>query len=736
MSPHLKFVGNRFDSFQKNGNGYRALCPMHDDSSPSLSLAEGKNGGVVIRCMAGCPTDAVLEVVGLRLRDLMPGAEVVDQIYSYFDADGKLLYQAVRMFPKSFRQRSPDGNGGWVWSTKDCPKVLYRLPELLASPRRERLLIVEGEKDVDRLVAMGFSATCNVGGAGKWLTDYSETLRDRHVAILADNDAPGRDHAEFVAGCLSGVAASVKVVELPNLPEKGDVSDWLDGGGTADQLRDLLLATPTHRPSQPSSGDIAKGKPKGTTHRVEEKTLKTGVNCDGLSDGLDAEGGDSADGSAAEPDGSTQRVQPVLPFPTSALPGLLARFVTTAAAALPCPPDFIGVMMLAVMGSLIGRKRQIEIKKGWREYALLWVAIVARSGERKSPAFALVTEPLRLIQKALLHAFRKAKKEHAAIPSKERGDTPAPRLKQCLTTDTTIEALKDVLADNPNGVIYAADELAGWARGIGQYKAGSGDDKQIWLSIWSSTQIVSNRRGNPEPIVIDDPFVAITGGIQPDALPDLIDDAREDGFPARILFASPKPVPQGNWTDTTVDQSTDYLDLCKQLYDLKAIKEPHRVDAEAKQLWIKWVNDHRAESPPDNLRPTWSKAEGHLLRIVLIIHLTRQLCNETKSVNVDAKSMEGGIELIEYFKSHAHKVYGNLHLYAGKDRLSRALKWVRKHGGTVTARQARLNGFCPNIEDAVQLFQDLEHHGHGHVTKGRNNSVLFTLRTDAQPEEK
>ncbi|MEF3058714.1 phage/plasmid primase, P4 family [Ralstonia solanacearum] len=156
--------------------------------------------------------------------------------YDYIDADGVLLFQVCRMAPKDFRQRRPDGNGGWSWSVKGVEQVPYRLPQLLARPD-EIIFIVEGEKDAENLAALGLLATCNAGGANKWHASLSQHFRGRHVVILPDKDDAGRAHAQLVAGKLQGVAASVRVLELPNLPHKGDVSDWLEAGNDADELR-------------------------------------------------------------------------------------------------------------------------------------------------------------------------------------------------------------------------------------------------------------------------------------------------------------------------------------------------------------------------------------------------------------------------------------------------------------------------------------------------------------------
>src|SRR6202044_304078 len=108
----------------------------------------------------------------------------------------------------------------------------YHLPELLAADPAKSVFIAEGEKDVDNLRNHRVVATTNAGGAGKWKPSYNEFFRDRHVVILQDNDDAGQQHAEAVADSLRGTAASVRVLLLPELPPKGDVSDWLSDGGT------------------------------------------------------------------------------------------------------------------------------------------------------------------------------------------------------------------------------------------------------------------------------------------------------------------------------------------------------------------------------------------------------------------------------------------------------------------------------------------------------------------------
>lgn len=256
---------------RRNGRGWTARCPAHDDHHPSLDIDDGPDDKPLVICRAGCPQTAVIEA--LRARGLWPDGRRpnghdaaagkprrrIVATYDYRDAAGQLLFQVVRFEPKDFRQRRPARPGdppdatrdGWAWSTAGIEPVPYRLPELLkAVAHDQRIMIVEGEKDVDRLAALGIPATCNPGGAGKWRDCLSQHFRGADVVIVPDNDDAGRRHAEAVARSLAPVAGRVRILDAidAGLPPKGDVSDWLAAGGTVEALNALVDAAPDWRP--------------------------------------------------------------------------------------------------------------------------------------------------------------------------------------------------------------------------------------------------------------------------------------------------------------------------------------------------------------------------------------------------------------------------------------------------------------------------------------------------------
>jgi hypothetical protein len=230
---------------------WAACCPAHDDGHASLSVSRGDDGRALVHCHAGCTPEAICKALGLDVRDLFCKQERrIVATYDYRDASGTLLFQAVRYEPKEFSQRRPDGRGGWIWNMSGVARVLYHLPELHAADPAATVFIVEGEKDVHSLEALGLVATCNPMGAEKWkLLSDDSVLQGRRVVIVQDGDDPGRRHALDVAGRLHGRAAELRIMDAPE--GHHDVSDWItarDSQG-ADELRNQILAVAQAAPA-------------------------------------------------------------------------------------------------------------------------------------------------------------------------------------------------------------------------------------------------------------------------------------------------------------------------------------------------------------------------------------------------------------------------------------------------------------------------------------------------------
>jgi len=183
---------------------YTARCIFHPDGKhPNLGVtAEG------YKCLS-CDAHGSLQSLADGLGVMEPSGISITATYDYVDEQGRLLHQTVRYAnPKRFKQRRPTSSGGWIWNLKDTRVVIYQLPDVLSADSGQALLVVEGERDADRLWSLGLPATTNPMGAGKWRDEFSAYLRDRNVVILPDNDDAGRRHADQVARSL-GVVAEV-----------------------------------------------------------------------------------------------------------------------------------------------------------------------------------------------------------------------------------------------------------------------------------------------------------------------------------------------------------------------------------------------------------------------------------------------------------------------------------------------------------------------------------------------
>jgi hypothetical protein len=253
----------------QKGKEWIACCPAHDDSEPSLSVTTGDNDKVLVTCRSqGCSWEAIASALGLpesaffRSDGKASAEKWIDYdnpvaIYLFENANRTPAYQHWRLnvydhkggvvIDKTFIFKRPSGSG-WKTGLAKKPQILYRLPELLEADPAIPVWICEGEKNANNLVARGLVATTCSDGAGKWKDRYSADLHGRICYVLEDNDEAGRKDVLKKAQSLRGEAASVKVIRIPGLPEKGDVSDFLASGGTIDQLEEIARNTPEWTP--------------------------------------------------------------------------------------------------------------------------------------------------------------------------------------------------------------------------------------------------------------------------------------------------------------------------------------------------------------------------------------------------------------------------------------------------------------------------------------------------------
>ena len=222
-----KNKGTFFDHENGVGGGTIDLVRMFEPASINGSI------GDVLEKKFGVPK---------RVQQTLTPAKFLSRQYDYYNEDGELVYQVQRFEPKTFRQRRPDGKGGWLYNMDGVTPVPYNLVGMIQNPDAP-VFVVEGEKCADRLNQLGVVATTNHGGAKNWKPDINQYFADRNVIVIPDADEAGQAHADVVVSQLYPVAKRLKRVSLPGLTDKQDVFDWLNDHSPS-ELMALVKETP------------------------------------------------------------------------------------------------------------------------------------------------------------------------------------------------------------------------------------------------------------------------------------------------------------------------------------------------------------------------------------------------------------------------------------------------------------------------------------------------------------
>ncbi len=726
MTP-VELVLSKLPSAKRNGRGWMARCPAHDDRNPSLSVAEGDDGRALVKCHAGCATEYVIESIGLIMADLMPDTLQVRRVrterppkakgktfatakeaiaawerqfgprsdlWPYTDADNKPVGMILRWDIDGDKIRRPVSLQGSGWKKEGMPepRPLYRLPELKDA---KRIYINEGEKAANAAASLGLIATTSAHGSkSSHKTDWTP-LAGKDVVILPDNDKAGRKYADTVASILSKLSPrpTVKIVELPDLPESGDMVEYLANRRAAGLNDDTI--------------------------RAEVEALA-----------------DAAE--AIELELPCLAVEPYKPFPVDALPEPVRGFVSVGAKAIGCDTSFIALPLLSALGSAIGNARRIELKRGWDEPAIVWTAIVGDSGTMKSPALELALRPVRKRQKDEMRNHEKVMEEYEIElqryerdfaqwrRGKSDADPPVkpeqPVADRCWCDDTTVEALAVLLRDQWRGLLVVRDELAGWIGGFDRYTQGSGADVAKWLEMFGGRSIVVDRKTSGT-LYVPRAAVSVAGGIQPETLRRSLGKQHfQNGLAARLLFASPPRLVK-RWTEDEISPIAeaaleavfDRLFRLEPQYDRDGEPQPIivKLTPKAKAAWVEFFNVHaeqQAELSAD-LSAAWSKLEGYVARMALVVHMVRCVASDDSVADpnfVDEVSIVSGVELSRWFGYEAKRVYAMLGESEEDTYLRRFVETIRRKGGTMTARELmRSSSRYKTAKDAEEALGEL-----------------------------
>ncbi len=758
LSPVDKVLG-RLEDYKTDKGGFRARCPAHNgDSDTSLSIKEGEDGRALLTCHASCDLREIVGALGLGVVDLFAhnghrpspakkaatskassapkanGEKILttdglpDGTYWEFTApSGEVLY--IQRHKREYYRKV--GEDRWKKGLEGISQVLYNLPELIDGVRSGSTIYhLEGPKDVETArEKLGAVATTS-GSVSSWRPEFKSFYAGADVVIVPDNDGPGHEYAETVARDLMMVARSVKVVDLPGLGEKEDLTDWIEAGHTREEFFAEVEGTEGYAPE-------------------EEEPWP-------------------------EPVAVEVKLPDVMEFDASLLPSPLRGWVGDVSERMDnAPPDFAAAATVVVVAAILGRKVGIRPKRhdDWTVIPNLWGGLVGPPASMKTPALEQVIKPVKRLAAEAQEAHQEALKTHeldvmvaeaeraglkkeldntakkVASGGASRGnmeeirqriedlDEPEPpREKRYMTNDATIEKIAEILKDNPDGILYYRDELMGWLRSLD--KAGREGDRAFYLEAWNGNGSFSVDRIGRGSLHVPAVCVSVLGGIQPGPLATYVNDAlgeaeKADGLLQRfqvLVYPDLRGYePVDRWPD--LEAKTRAFDVFKGLATFNAEafgavadeegEVPYvRFGTEAQEVFDAW----RAEFEPRFRGGEYPAAiESHFMKyrslfasLALIFEVVDYIGGESNGKVVGKTSALRAVVWCEYLESHAMRVYSptlDVGVVSAKALLDRIDDGDVSHGDKVREIYRNQWSHLTTPEEVATAIETLEGHG-------------------------
>jgi putative DNA primase/helicase len=420
-----------------------------------------------------------------------------------------------------------------------------------------------------------------------------------------------------------------------------------------------------------------------------------------------------------------------------------ADWIATTGEGCGAPADYVACALLAGAAGLIGNARRVSPWAGWSETCALWVLLVGKPSSGKSPAMDPIIGTLRKMEAGLAadhdgDLLRWNTEAEVAALTKEQWEkdvaqaikngTPPPEMSaaalapekptrpRLAVSDATPEALAQILAGHPRGVLSHRDELAGWLAGFDRY--GNGGERAFWLEAFGGRPYVLDRVKHDRPLLIPALTVSVLGGIQPDRLAGALLSGDDDGLSARFLVTWPEPVPPCRPRRLPDDRARAALE---RLLRLEMAQDEHGglcpmvlpLTPEAADLFEKWRADHIAatDAAAGMLAGHFGKLPGVLLRLSLVLeHLwwCRSDRPAPDCVSLPAVAAAAGL-VSDYFIPMAVRSYGDAAVPEA-DRLAAVLaRWlVQTRPTTINARDLRRSVRLPGLKEASKVNMALE----------------------------
>jgi hypothetical protein len=620
------------------------------------------------------------------------------------------------VFVNWYRVVNSTGRVGWQAKKPDDFRLVPYIPvgfDPFDQELKDDLIYwPEGEKDVDTLAKLGIPAF-TFGGCGDGLPDdVAAYLTDRHIVIPADNDEPGRIHAEKKAGLAKNAgAASIKVLHFPELAEHGDISDYVAKGSSAEDLNRRTDEAPEWRHSE-----------------------------------LPIE---SSSGGWHEPDWSVldDRRGELPDFPLDVFSPKWQEWVALASHGAGVNVDHVAVPLIAIFSSLVGGARRIQATRSWSEPFALWTAVIGFSGSGKTPGIDVTKRALAYIERTRKEKLGELQRKHETrlevakaaqkkwkkeVEESTEAGMPAPPCPPGATlpgefvtprlyiSNATIERIATLLQANPRGLLLISDELAGLFLNMCRYTNGS--DREFWLECWNGKHFVVERVNRPAS-TIDHLLVGITGGFQPDKLARSF-EGDADGMYARVCFSWPRDPSYRPLTNDIHEIEPDIVNALCRAIDLEAgdadAFAPRNVLLSKEALiafeqFRQLIHDNKT-SLDGREREWWAKGPSHVLRLAgTVAYLSWSLNGGAEPSEIDAPFMKSAVRLWhEYFWPHARAAVRQIGLSDRHSNARRVLRWIKAHGRReIGLKDIRREALCQAL-DAKQtesLLNSLEQTG-------------------------
>lgn len=402
-----------------------------------------------------------------------------------------------------------------------------------------------------------------------------------------------------------------------------------------------------------------------------------------------------------------------LEFPIDVFPEAIQTYILECKDTLNSSIDYMGCSLLWVASLCIGNSMFVEVKKGWNEPAIVWLALVGKAGIGKTPSISNILFPLEKQNNFEITKFNKEREKFnhyeklSVAEKKEHPEVKKPRKTQFIANDITSEALVEIHEENDNAVGIFKDELAGWLKDMNKYKQGS--DLEFWLSTWSGKSVNLNRISRPGSFV-PKPFIPVIGGIQPSIFNTFYTEENKDnGFMDRMLLSYPDlKVEMYNDRDMSENTISWFSDTITSMYEGvvnkmidrdyqgKIISKVARFSPEAKVEWIRIFNEiskvQNSEEENEYMKSMLPKQKSYVPRFALLLNFLNSIGKENFDYNIiSVDSILKAEKMSKYFISMAKKVK------IDSIESSRIKEVIKKSGGNTKEKLFAIYTDNPNI---------------------------------------